>query len=84
MVSERHELFEIGELDTISVECPACKTEILFHLDTPGNFGAPAFCPTCREPYVELANFLAAYRDLFGRALALGQKMRVRLRSMVK
>jgi ssDNA-binding Zn-finger/Zn-ribbon topoisomerase 1 len=80
-VSEQHEVFDIAELDTISVECPQCRTEILFRLDTPGNFGAPCVCPTCRETYAEMGNFLAAYRELFGRGLAIGKKMRVRIRS---
>lgn len=80
-MSEQHEIFDIHELDTVTAECPACKTEIVFHLDTPTTFGAPATCPTCHETYVELGDFLASYRDLFGRATSLGKKMRVRLRS---
>ncbi len=81
-MSERHELFDIAELDTVTVECPGCRTEIVFHLDTPGTFGAPCVCPTCHETYTDLGNFLAAYRDLFGRAIALGKKMRLRLRAV--
>jgi len=79
-VSEHSELFEISELSVISFECPACKTEVLFRLDTPTTFGAPYVCPTCRETFPEIGNFLARYRELYGLAKGIGERMKLRLR----
>jgi hypothetical protein len=82
-VSESYDVFGIAELDGISFQCPACKTEVTFDLTTPTKFGAPYVCPTCRETYTQLGNFLAAYRDIFNQAAAI-QPMNIRLRTKTK
>ncbi len=81
-MSESHEVFQIGELNLISFECPKCGTEIIFRLDTPSVHGAPATCPTCHELYVEIGQFLAKYRQLFEAGVDLSKRMRLRLRAV--
>lgn len=79
-MSEQHEVFEFGELNTISFECPKCRTEVFFSLDTPTMFGAPHACPTCHTEFVELAQVLARYRDLYTGAGDLAKRLRLRFR----
>jgi predicted RNA-binding Zn-ribbon protein involved in translation (DUF1610 family) len=82
-MSEKYEVFAISELGVISFQCPICKTEVLFDLNTSTTFGAPYVCPTCRTTHTQIGNFLASYRDMFQRASEVAN-MNIRLRTKAK
>jgi predicted RNA-binding Zn-ribbon protein involved in translation (DUF1610 family) len=77
IMSERHEVFDVKELQIISYKCRKCENVILFDLQTERIFGLPKECPTCGESLDGVAQLLADYHAFYQSAA----KLRIRLQT---
>lgn len=77
-MSERHDVFDVRELQIISCKCGKCGTVILFDVQTDRTFGVPTKCPTCSEAMDTVAKLLADYRAFYQSAAELGLRLQTK------
>jgi transcription elongation factor Elf1 len=81
-MGERHEIFEVTELEVISFECPTCGTEIAFKASTSTEIGTPQHCPACNENLRSFSLAVKLYRDFFQNVTEGKKRIRLRTRPL--
>jgi predicted RNA-binding Zn-ribbon protein involved in translation (DUF1610 family) len=58
-------VYILADLDRIGVECPKCKTEVIFRADSPMDVVVHQQCPACGEVIQDQTKCVHLYRSLF-------------------
>lgn len=66
-MSETWQVFRLEELDTISFECPNCKSVVTFHAEGEIVGQAQRMCPGCNKEIPDAGSLLSTYRQLYQR-----------------
>jgi hypothetical protein len=64
-MSETWHVFKLEELDTISFDCPNCKTQITFGAQGEIITQAQRMCPGCNKEVPDAGSLLSIYRQFF-------------------